>query len=68
MKRFALLKLCAGGNKVIFDCHAKDVAGAAAKFNESRGDVPPLDSEGYSKIGDITFCVAEFFNPLYTVG
>ena len=66
MKRFALLRLQHGANKVVFDCHAPDLAAAVKTFNRSFTG-GKLDADGYEKIGDVTYCVAEYWDPFHTL-
>lgn len=65
MKRFALLWLEYNANKVIFDTKAKDASTAIAQFNKSLTGMK-LDEHGYFKMGEVTFCIAEYFNAYST--
>lgn len=66
MKRFAFLRLEHGGNKVIFDCNAPDLATAVKIIKEHVTNVT-LDDDGYGKLGNVSFCVAEYWEPFYTL-
>lgn len=66
MKRYALLRLENGANKVLFDCHAPDKATAVQKFKNSIKGVT-LDDDGYGTYHHVTFCVAEYFEPFHTL-
>ena len=59
MKRFAFLRLERGANKVIFDANATDSKHAIEQFNKSLAGIQ-LDMDGYAKLGDVTFCIAEY--------
>ena len=67
MKRFAFLRLNRRGNKVVFDVLAENRANAIAKIKQCVTNVI-LDEDGCGKVGDdTTFCVAEYWEPFYTV-
>lgn len=67
MKRFALIRLENGANKVIFDTEATDLFGAVENFKKSVTNVT-LDKYGYGTVGTVSlFCVAEYFEPFHTV-
>jgi len=61
MKKYALLSLLHGANRVLADCYAKDFAGALAKFRMLH-PVLCLNAEGYAKNMDITYCIAEYYD------
>jgi hypothetical protein len=69
MKRFALLRLENGANKVIFDCHAISVKAAAEAFNTHfTPATPKLNDDGYAKLNNgVTICVAEYAEPFHTL-
>jgi hypothetical protein len=68
MKRYALLRLEHNSNKVIFECDAHTQAEAAEIFNKSIKPPHQLDSNGYCKVNETaSLCVAEFYEPFYTV-
>lgn len=60
MKKFALLSLLHGANRVLADCYAKDLVGAVAQFQKSH-PVLGLNAEGYAKNMDLTYCIAEYW-------
>jgi len=64
MKRYALLRLIHGANKVVMECQAASIKDAADIFRPCITNFPPLDADGYAKQGDVSLCVAEFFDPL----
>ena len=66
MKRFALLRLENGSNKVIFDTVATDLFAAVENFKEHVTNVT-LDKYGYGTLGTVSFCVAEYYEPFHTV-
>jgi hypothetical protein len=66
MKRFAFLKLEHGGNKVVFDTNAPDLFAAVETFKQHVVNVD-LDEYGYGKRGDVSYCVAEYWEPFHTV-
>ena len=66
MKRYALLRLESGANKVIFDTEAPDLFTAVEKLKKSVIGVT-LDKYGYGTVGSVSFCVAEYFEPFLTV-
>jgi len=66
MKRFALLRLENGGNKVIFDTRATDLFAAVENFKKCITNVT-LDKYGYGTLGPVSFCVAEYFEPFQTI-
>ena len=66
MKRFALLRLENNANKVIFDTQAATMKNAIEQFNKSLTSIQ-LDANGYGKLGDVTFCIAEYFEPFHTI-
>ncbi len=67
MKRFALLRLHNNANTVIFDCYADTVLEAVKQFNPCLTNMPQLSDDGYCKVGDITFCVAEYHQSFATL-
>lgn len=67
MKRFALLRLMHNANQVVFDTNAMTKADAIKTFNASLASGQILDADGYLKLGDITLCVAEYFEPFHTI-
>jgi hypothetical protein len=66
MKRFALLRLKHNANQVIMDTNALTLSDAVKKLNPCIKGVQ-LDTDGYAKLGDVTLCVAEYFQPFCTV-
>ena len=66
MKRFALLRLENGGNKVIFDTKAPNLSAAVETFKKSVVGVD-LDEHGYAKLGTVSFCVAKYLEPFHTL-
>lgn len=66
MKRYALLRLENDTNKVVFDCHASDLASAVKTFQTQLPSVT-LDKYGYAKFGDVSFCVAEYWELFCTL-
>ena len=66
MKRYAFLRLENNANKVIFETVAANVKDAAQQFNRSLKNIQ-LDEYGYGKLGEVTYCVAEFYEPFYSV-
>ncbi len=66
MKRYALLRLESGANKVIFDCHAPDLFTAVETFKQHVTNVT-LDKYGYGTLGAVSFCVAEYWEPFHTL-
>ena len=60
MKKYALLSLLHGANKVLDECYAKSTAEAVGKFQRFWGGLN-LNAEGYAKNMDITYCIAEFY-------
>jgi hypothetical protein len=66
MKRFALLRLENGGNKVIFDTVATDLFAAVEKFKKSVTNIT-LDKYGYGTVGTTSYCVAEYYEPFHTI-
>jgi hypothetical protein len=66
MKRFALLRLEWGRNKVIKDCYALNLFDAVEKLKNHVINIT-LDVHGYAKFGDVSFCVAEYWEPFHTV-
>ncbi len=63
-KKYSLLRLEFGANKVILECEAESVEEAATKFNPHLTNMPPLDKNGYCKLNEtVSFCIAEQFNP-----
>jgi hypothetical protein len=59
MKRYAFLRLEYGANKVIADCGPCDFATALEKFRKMCINLT-LDDSGYAKLGDTSFCIAEY--------
>jgi hypothetical protein len=57
MKRYALLKLCNGGNLVIDETVAATQSAAIHHFQSTFKD------DGYLKVGEVTFTIAEFYCP-----
>lgn len=66
MKRFALIRLESGANKVVFDCFATDLFDAVKQFKEHVTNVT-LDQYGYGTVGAVSYCVAEYWEPFYTL-
>jgi hypothetical protein len=66
MKRYAFLRLEHGANKVIFDVNAVDDKDAIEQFNECIVG-SQLNEEGYAKLGDVTFCIAEYHENFATI-
>lgn len=66
MKRYALLRLENNANKVIFDCNAPDLASAVETFKAHVTNVT-LDEYGYGKLGNVSYCMAEYWEPFYTL-
>lgn len=62
MKRYALLSLLHNANAVIGECVAPDLKTAVSQFQMMHPDLG-LDKDGYAKDGDVTYCVAEYWNP-----
>ncbi len=68
MKRYALLKLQPAGfashNLVIAEHTAGSEALAIKHFQTifTTKDGQTLDDNGYLKVGEVTFCIAEYFN------
>ncbi len=69
MKSFSLLHCYPArngqsGNFAIFDCKAGTKPEAIEKLKSASG--LELNEDGYLKAGEITFCVAEAFDPFST--
>lgn len=62
MKRYALLSLLQNANRVIGECVAPDLQSAVNKFRAIHPALG-LDKDGYAKNMDLTYCVAEYWNP-----
>jgi len=62
MKRYALLSLLHNANKVIGECYAATKKEAVEKFQKTH-PYCLLDDDGYAKNMDLTYCVAEYWNP-----
>jgi len=60
MKKYALLSLLNGANKVIDECYARTMAEAIGKFQRAWAGLG-LNAEGYAKNMDITYCIAEYY-------
>ena len=60
MKRFAFLHLKNNSNQVLMDVDKTNIKDAIAFF-KLRFPGLPLDSDGYYKNGDSTYCVAEYW-------
>jgi hypothetical protein len=60
MTRYAFLRLQYNANKVIADCETSTLEEAVEKFRKMCGDTLMLDDSGYGKIGDVSFCIAEY--------
>lgn len=60
MKRYAFLRLQYGANQVIAECGPCDFKTALTKFREMVKPSLVLDDDGYAKLGDVSFCIAQF--------
>jgi len=66
MKRYCLVRMESGANKVIFDTEAPDLFEAVKKFQASVANLT-LDKYGYATQGMVSYCVAEYWEPFHTV-
>jgi len=66
MKRFALLRLENGANKVIFDTKAPTLEAAVEHFRKCVTGIN-LDKHGYATMGMTSYCVAEYWEPFHTI-
>jgi len=68
MKRYALIRLEYGANKVLAESAPCDFKTALDKFQSLFSGALDLDERGYAKLNDMTsFCIAEYhenFSPL----
>lgn len=68
MKRFALLRLEHGGNKVIMDFTGTKPAAIAAFNATFTANTPKLDADGYAKVNEtVSLCVAEYHENFTTL-
>ena len=57
MKHYALLRLYAGANSVLAPCGPCSFKDALEEFRK----IIALDDYGYAQAGDVTYCIAEFY-------
>lgn len=68
MKRFALLRLEHGSNKVIVDFTGTKPAAIAAFNATFTPNTPKLDADGYAKVSEtVSLCVAEYHENFATL-
>jgi hypothetical protein len=67
MKRYALIRLLHNANTVIAECGPCDFEEALSKFRKMCGNTLYLDDDGYGKLGEVTFCIAEFHENFATL-
>lgn len=60
MKRYALLSLLHGANRVIGETFARSTQEAINYFRKLH-PVLGLNAEGYAKNMDLTYCIAEYY-------
>lgn len=61
MKRFALLRLLYNANTTVGEVIAGNRQDAVKHFQYMAPVT--LDADGYAKVGEVSFCVAECFDP-----